>query len=346
MWSFADDVNYPKLFDEKTALHFEYQYKGSSNENGEKWRIQTHGYLVSRCPALMAILDWAQKSEQPVTQQSLDQQALIRGWPTNLDYCKLNGAVWGFLVLCLKDKAKARFGQARMLNGLEAWRLVVIDIHRGRDIHISTLRDATRKVIPMRGLEEIGNGITRYDNLVRDLTMAGGDRPGDQEMKQVILEALPSEVMTHVMWEATDPKFTYQAFTENIRRQANGMVYMKSKVKRSSPAALVQERDPDTQEYPEDVQEELNAVLQRRGFVPRPRGARPPPRRDAPGPGDRKPKCANCGSEEHTKEACPKPRVDFSQRPCHKCGKPGHLARDCRGGKPAGGAGPKASQPG
>ena len=72
MWSFAEDVNYSKLFDEKTALNSEYQYTASSNENGEKWRIQSHGYLVSVCPALMAILDWAQRSEQPVTQQSLD----------------------------------------------------------------------------------------------------------------------------------------------------------------------------------------------------------------------------------------------------------------------------------
>ena len=130
----------------------------------------------------MAIMDWAQKSEQPVAQQSLDYQATVKGWPMNLDYCKLNGAVWGFLVLCRKDNTKATFGQAKMLNGFEAWRFVVADIHRGRDIHISTLRDATRQAVPMRGLEDIGHGITRYDNLVRDLTMAGGDRPGDQEM--------------------------------------------------------------------------------------------------------------------------------------------------------------------
>ena len=80
------------------------------------------------------------------------------------------------------------------------------------------------------------------------------------------------------MWDATDSKQSYQAFTEHIRRQANGMIDIKSKVKRSGTASLTQENAQKPNEYPDDVQEEMHAVLQRRGFVPRPRGDRPPRR--------------------------------------------------------------------
>ena len=42
----------------------------------------------------------------------------------------------------------------------------------------------------------------------------------------------------------------------------------------------------------------------------------------------RKPKCANCGGE-HEAAQCPKPTVDFKDRPCHKCGETGHISRHC-----------------
>ena len=54
------------------------------------------------------------------------------------------------------------------------------------------------------------------------------------------------------------------------------MIYIKSKVRRSGAAALVQADPQEPTDYPEDVQDEINAVLQRRGFGPRPRGDRPP----------------------------------------------------------------------
>ena len=50
MWSYADDVNYSKLFDEKTALNSEYQYSASSNDNGENgaYRFMAILFLVAR----------------------------------------------------------------------------------------------------------------------------------------------------------------------------------------------------------------------------------------------------------------------------------------------------------
>ncbi len=38
----------------------------------------------------------------------------------------------------------------------------------------------------------------------------------------------------------------------------------------------------------------------------------------------------NCGSTEHLTQACSKPELPKEKRPCWKCGKPGHLGRECR----------------
>ena len=92
MWSFSEEISYSKLFDEKIVLNIEYQHAAASNHNGEKWRIQTHGYLISRCPVIMAVLGWAEKSEEPVAQQALEHQARTKNWPDIIDYCKFNGA--------------------------------------------------------------------------------------------------------------------------------------------------------------------------------------------------------------------------------------------------------------
>ena len=49
-------------------------------------------------------------------------------------------------------------------------------------------------------------------------------------------------------------------------------------------------------------------------------------------------RCANCGDAGHSTQACPKPRVDPSQRLCFICNERGHRAANCPK-KPTGGKG-------
>ena len=43
----------------------------------------------------------------------------------------------------------------------------------------------------------------------------------------------------------------------------------------------------------------------------------------------RKPKCANCGLENHETKDCRRPRLAMGDRLCHDCGKPGHISKNC-----------------
>ena len=41
------------------------------------------------------------------------------------------------------------------------------------------------------------------------------------------------------------------------------------------------------------------------------------------------PICANCGGKGHTIQQCKEKLKPWSERPCHRCGKPGHLSVNC-----------------
>ena len=78
------------------------------------------------------------------------------------------------------------------------------------------------------------------------------------------------------------------------------------------------------------TRDDLVAYVQRNGGNP---GERRQPRGsggNGASAGARAPrKCPNCG-EEHNELKCPHPLVDFKDRPCWKCAKKNHVAKDCK----------------
>ena len=95
----------------------------------------------------------------------------------------------------------------------------------------------------------------------------------------------------------------------------------------SIPQELEEEQEPEANNGDQTaLQEEHNALMGRFGVRRNPadgRFVRPSPKakarafnRDTPKTGLRKPKCVNCGGDDHQTSACRKPRVDKDQRPC------------------------------
>ena len=76
--------------------------------------------------------------------------------------------------------------------------------------------------------------------------------------------------------------------------------------------------------------DDLVAFVKRNGGNPRERRQPRGGGGSGAGTGARAPrKCPNCG-KEHKELKCPHPPVDFKDRPCWKCGKKNHLAKDCK----------------
>ncbi len=87
--------NIEKLFDDKVALSKEYSFDGTTG--GDRWRVKLRGYWISRCPALMPMLDWAEKREaSPVHVGDLYGRTWRRQKIPDEHTDRLNEVVWGF----------------------------------------------------------------------------------------------------------------------------------------------------------------------------------------------------------------------------------------------------------
>ena len=72
------------------------------------------------------------------------RRSLASGTPGDLKI--LSHHLWGFLNICVHGEAKDVLGQANMLDGLNAWRLIVYDLRNSNWVRISDLRQATKNV--------------------------------------------------------------------------------------------------------------------------------------------------------------------------------------------------------
>ena len=221
------DGDYSKILDDKVALSSEYAFDGSAS--GDTWRMKLRGYMGSKCPVLTDLLDWAERFEDlEIPIESVLQ--LDPGRTQGVDAQKIGGVVWGFLNLCLKGEARASFQQAPMFQGLDGWRRVMFDINKGRDIRLAQLRKVVRNPPHIQRVEDVANGITRFDNIIREYVDAGGTRPGDKELKSDLLDALPNEIREHILWRATDNS-DYASFRNHVRSQAHTVLYHRGKLR-------------------------------------------------------------------------------------------------------------------
>ncbi len=344
-----DDVKVAKLFDDKVALSASYSYDGDNN--GEHWRRKVRGYWISKCPALLPILDWAEgMDEDEITRETARAEAKSCRWMTELNIDRANEVIWGFLNPCLQDKAHTCFEGAELLNGLEGWRLVVQHIHQGRKVHKAMLRKIVKNPPAITKLEDVAMGITRFENLMKDYKAAGGQLPDEPELKEDLVNTLPQEIRENLLWRASrDEKFS--DFKNHIRTTANSMLYHRGKVHPINAIDAQVNEEPGGEyddEYADELQQAIGAVMRKYGKgkgkgwggkggggFGGAGGAGGGPKGGFGGKANNggkghgsQPKCANCGGD-HDRRACPKAEVPVSQRPCHGCGEAGHIARFC-----------------
>ena len=339
-----DRLDYNKLFDDKVALSQEYGYSGG--DGGDRWRAKARGYIISKCPDMLGVLNWVEKCDQKEITEGMLTEKTMYGqhggfFMTELCVPRLSGVLWGFLNTCLKGEAHTVFEGADLLNGLEGWRLVVQDIQRGRSIRMATLRKLVKHPPHVTKLEDVASAMLKYQNVLKEYKAVDGILPSEEEQKSDLLDTLPQELRENLMWRATNkPEERLSDFQNHIRGTVNEILFHRGKLSNTVNTVEIQEGVDKVSE----LENMLGAMMQRMGFkpnggsfsmpragAPRPEGARRPP-------SDRPARCANCGGLNHTKDECPKPKVPMNQRPCHECGKPGHIAANCRskGGRNAG----------
>ena len=313
--------NIEKLFDDKIAISEGFQYTGG--DGGDKWRT-----------ILLPMLNWAEKHDAIGVKETAWRRKLWRGRRIpDEQVTRLSELIWGFLNICLKDNARTIFESVDMLNGLDAWRAVVLDIQKGRMIRLDQLRKVVRNPVNIVKLEDVNNGILKFENNIREYVAAGGERPNDREMKSDLLDTMPQEVRENLMWRLPEEE-PFAKFKNHVAATANNILYHRGKI--TWPINAVGTAHEVCVPGPAGdinrMEEVIGAVMKKMGFRrDGQQGQRTPPAtRPPPSTSTRAARCVNCGSDKHLVADCTRPKVSLERRPCYECGKPGHLARDCR----------------
>ena len=167
-----------RIFDMKIAGQNDFQF---SSKGGDQWKGKAERYMISAVPAVHALFQWAERQTEPVTEQRY-QAAVgmqLTTWSRDGDETNhadaLNGAVWGFLSLCVSGEAQTIFKQAETLHGFEAWRRLVRYTDHGRAIRLETLRNEVRMIrgrFVIKSLEEVVVGIAKFENKISEFVAA------------------------------------------------------------------------------------------------------------------------------------------------------------------------------
>ena len=109
-----------KIFDDKVPLNDEYRTDGSA-DTVDRWRHKVRGYLIGKVPALLTLLDWAERQEhRAITTDAVLAEVSRAGTMTPTEASIVNGAVWTFLQMCTSGGASDVMNLVPELNGLEA----------------------------------------------------------------------------------------------------------------------------------------------------------------------------------------------------------------------------------
>ena len=316
------DVN-ARLFDDRMAAQPAFQFDGS--KGGAGWKSKIERYLMSKIPALLELLHWAERYEG----EKIDEALLVRAtFGSGLDQpriANLNSSIWGFLSACISGEAETIFKGADALQGIDAWRRLIAYIDHGKNIKLEGMRTDMKMLHTrtIKNLETVPIGIAEFELQIKEYVECGGTEPTNEEKKSDLLRILPEHLQDNLLWRATDPG-PYIQFRDMIKAQAARTLLNRRRL----PIHTVAEASPPSQD--DEMHEELMAVMKKFNFR---NAKRQPPRQPgspaAAAAAARAPRfCPNC-SGSHPETRCPHPDVDRGQRTCWTCKKSGHSNKDC-----------------
>ena len=322
-----------RLFDDKMTSQEGYRFDGT--KGGDRWKGKLERYFMSKCPALRAILEWAERTDTEVVTEEMLEEAVGAAMDAEQRET-LNSALWGFISNCVSGEAETMFKRARPLNGVDAWRRLVRYIDHGRTIRCETLRSELRTIHlrPIKNLESLAVGIAEFENKHAEYFEAGGPEAQPDEKKADLLAILPEQLRENLLWRATDPG-PYEAFRDMVQAQAAKVLLNRRRLPVHAVVEETREEEPVQGAMGFDDVEDLIAAIRSGKFQPRARDGAKTRRPDAPKQFTRPIRCPNCGGE-HSKDACTKTKVALGDRTCWECGEKGHTASRCTKRKPRG----------
>ena len=169
----AGSAPYKNIMDDELMSNTDYMHDGS--KGGKAWQKLLSGYLISKVPAALDILKWAERHDQVSASDTAFMSVVDRYMdPTQREH--LNNALWGFLNGCLGGSAKTMFEGAGDLNGLDGWRRVVRTIDVNLPQRLEELRAEVRGLTSknIKDLEQIPAGIAHSQSTLDEFKGAGG----------------------------------------------------------------------------------------------------------------------------------------------------------------------------
>ena len=124
-----------RLFDDRVAQAAPNKYR---DDKPHQWLKVTRNYLISRCPeGAQRYLKWAEdRQKNRITPEDICDLR-TQGDMYDVDPKVFSEQLWGFLNLQIDGENEApngrnKFDNVEALNGLEAWRRLVVPLDRDR----------------------------------------------------------------------------------------------------------------------------------------------------------------------------------------------------------------------
>jgi hypothetical protein len=208
------------FYDDKLMTQAEYRFDGG--KDGATWKSNVERYFITTVPVAMEVLKWAEAHNlEPISEAKFVSAACPH---INEEQCgALSREIWGFLSGCLSGQAETHFKRAGMLNGLDAWRRVVRIIEDTLPMRFEQLRRAAQMVHlkMIRDLDGIPNGVAEFETTLEEYEAVGGDKVSDQVRKSDLLAILPGKLQTDLLWNSTNPEWSYVKFRDHVLTQSS-----------------------------------------------------------------------------------------------------------------------------